>query len=197
MQIYHCARCGQETELDTSSVQELHRVYHGLKGRRKSEANRSLASNYSHGSKQDQEDYRQAYPRTKPYESIKNSRKDRDEYDYTPSPSISPSNPKYYPPAPVSQPSFSSNPKKYQLQYPCPDHAEEELTYFCFSCNNPICPECAIHGLHKDHEVQTTRKAIKQIRGLLAEDKAKLDQAASELLSGRERGKKASREWGE
>lgn len=43
--------------------------------------------------------------------------------------------------------------------------------------------------------MQTTRKAIKQIRGLLAEDKAKLDQVASQLLSGREKGKKASREW--
>jgi hypothetical protein len=71
------------------------------------------------------------------------------------------------------------------------------LTYFCFSCNNPICPECAIHGLHKDHEVQTTRKAIKQIRGLLTEDKAKLDQTAADLLAGRDRSKKMSREWGE
>ena len=72
------------------------------------------------------------------------------------------------------------------MQYPCPDHSEEELTYFCFSCNNPICPECAIHGLHKDHEVQTTRKAIKQIRGLLGEDKGKLDQTAADLLAGRD-----------
>jgi hypothetical protein len=147
-----------------------------------------VASNY----RPEPEDYRP--PRTKPYESIKNSRKDKEEYDYSPSISPSPNNPKYYPPQPVSQPSFSSNPKKgYQLQYPCPDHSEEELTYFCFSCNNPICPECAIHGLHKDHEVQTTRKAIKQIRGLLAEDKAKLDQVAADLLAGRERGKKQSR----
>lgn len=53
--------------------------------------------------------------------------------------------------------------------YPCKDHTEEELTYFCFSCCKPICPECAIHGNHKDHEVETTRKAIKKIRGLLNE----------------------------
>lgn len=53
------------------------------------------------------------------------------------------------------------------LQYPCHDHPEEELTYFCFSCSRPICPECAIHGLHKDHKMETTRKAIKQIRALL------------------------------
>jgi hypothetical protein len=72
MQIYHCARCGQETELDASSVKELQAVYNSLKGRRKSEANRSLASNYSHSSRPEPEDYRQ--PRTRPYESIKNSR---------------------------------------------------------------------------------------------------------------------------
>lgn len=47
--------------------------------------------------------------------------------------------------------------------------------------------------MHKDHEVQTTRKAIKQIRGLLAEDKAKLDQTAADLLAAREKGKKQSR----
>jgi hypothetical protein len=35
-QIYHCAKCDQETELDSSSVQELQRVYNALKGRRKS-----------------------------------------------------------------------------------------------------------------------------------------------------------------
>jgi hypothetical protein len=76
-----------------------------------------------------------------------------------------------YPSVPVSQPSYTGAPpaKKaaYQLTYPCSDHPEEELTYYCFSCTRPICPECAIHGLHKDHEVQTTRKAIKQIKTLL------------------------------
>lgn len=51
--------------------------------------------------------------------------------------------------------------------------------------------------MHKDHEVQTTRKAIKQIRGLLQEDKQKLDQEASNLLATRDKGKKQSKEWSE
>ena len=105
---------------------------------------------------------------------------------------------KYYAPPPVSQPSYTSNPKKsnaFQPQYPCPDHPEEELTYFCFSCNNSICPECAIHGYHKEHEVQTTRKAIKQIRHLLGEDKQKLEQEAGRLMNIRDKQRKQGREW--
>ncbi len=49
----------------------------------------------------------------------------------------------YRSPQPVSQPSYQSNAKKsmYNTQaYPCPDHNDEELTYFCFTCTKPICP---------------------------------------------------------
>ena len=42
----------------------------------------------------------------------------------------------------------------------CKIHAEEELTYYCFTCYENICPECAIHGSHKDHEVKLIKKAI-------------------------------------
>lgn len=46
----------------------------------------------------------------------------------------------------------------------CPQHSDEELTYYCFTCKKPICPECAIHGSHRDHEVQAARKAVKIIK---------------------------------
>jgi molecular chaperone GrpE (heat shock protein) len=85
----------------------------------------------------------------------------------------------------------------YQPVYPCADHPDEELTYYCFSCNNPICPECAIHGLHRDHEVQTTRKAIKQIKHLLVEDRQKLDLEMSEIAGNREQAKRLAKEWTE
>ena len=99
--------------------------------------------------------------------------------------------------APVSQPSYTGSKKTLQHQsvYPCADHPDEELTYYCFTCNRPICPECAIHGLHRDHEVQTTRKAIKQIKQLLVEDRQKLDQEMSEIAGNREQAKRLSKEW--
>jgi hypothetical protein len=106
-----------------------------------------------------------------------------------------------YPSAPVSQPSYSGvgAAKKaiYQPTYPCNDHPEEELTYYCFTCNRPICPECAIHGQHREHEVQTTRKAIKQIKSLLMEDRQKLDAEINEMVSNREQAKRLSKEWAE
>jgi hypothetical protein len=43
--------------------------------------------------------------------------------------------------------------------------------------------------------VQTTRKAIKQIKQLLMEDRQKIDQEMSEISSGREQAKRLSKEW--
>ena len=54
---------------------------------------------------------------------------------------------------------------KYPRMY-CKDHPDEELSYFCFDClTDCICSECIIHGVHKNHEVQTIRKAYPIIRG--------------------------------
>lgn len=35
MKVYTCAKCGQETQLDKSSVVELQKVYNSLKGKKK------------------------------------------------------------------------------------------------------------------------------------------------------------------
>ena len=44
---------------------------------------------------------------------------------------------------------------------PCPNHSEEFVSYFCFTCQcHPICAECVIHGEHQGHQVQTIRRAI-------------------------------------
>ena len=137
-QLYTCPKCGQETDLDKSSVVELQRVYHNVKNKKKSKV--TLSSN---GYKD--QDYRDS---DKPLSRGKNEplaySKNRDVDESQGS--------KYYPSAPVSQPSYPGAKKNsYQIAYPCSDHADEELTYFCFTCNRPICPECAIHGLHRDH----------------------------------------------
>ena len=47
----------------------------------------------------------------------------------------------------------------------CLEHPEEEISYFCFDClTDCICPECVIHGVHKNHEVQTIRKSYPIIK---------------------------------
>jgi F0F1-type ATP synthase membrane subunit b/b' len=40
--------------------------------------------------------------------------------------------------------------------------------YYCFECNcECICPECVIHGKHKNHDVKTLRKSQPVIKGRL------------------------------
>lgn len=47
----------------------------------------------------------------------------------------------------------------------CPEHPDEEISYFCFNCiSNCICPECIIHGVHKNHEVMTIKKSYPIIK---------------------------------
>lgn len=47
----------------------------------------------------------------------------------------------------------------------CIEHPDEEISYFCFDClANCICPECVIHGIHKNHEVMTVKKSYGVIK---------------------------------
>lgn len=47
----------------------------------------------------------------------------------------------------------------------CVDHPDEEISYYCFDCNSKcICPECIIHGIHKNHEVKTIKKSYPIVR---------------------------------
>jgi len=48
----------------------------------------------------------------------------------------------------------------------CGEHPDEEILYFCFDCLcECICPECVIHGRHKDHDVKTIKKSAPVIKG--------------------------------
>ncbi len=48
----------------------------------------------------------------------------------------------------------------------CNQHPEQEILYFCFDCKcECICPECVIHGKHKDHDVKTLRKSQPIVKG--------------------------------
>lgn len=52
----------------------------------------------------------------------------------------------------------------------CPEHPDEEISYFCFNCiSNCICPECIIHGVHKNHEVMTIKKSYPIIKNKVKE----------------------------
>ncbi len=46
----------------------------------------------------------------------------------------------------------------------CKEH-DEVISYFCFDCIcEPICPECVVHGAHRNHNVLTIRKAFPTIK---------------------------------
>jgi hypothetical protein len=50
----------------------------------------------------------------------------------------------------------------------CGEHPDEGVMYFCFECcTSPVCPECVVHGRHKNHEVKTIKKAVPEVRTLL------------------------------
>ena len=51
-----------------------------------------------------------------------------------------------------------------QITHACPAHPDEQIAYFCVTCNcPPICAECVIHGAHRGHDVQNIRKAHPQV----------------------------------
>lgn len=127
--VYSCSRCGEETQLDHSSIVQLRKIYNAIKRRKKMERNHTTAS---------------PTPPTKtsPLTELKN-RKNQYQPLQIKKPVI-----------PPTQTYTASNKKgNYVHNYSCKDHPDEDLTYFCFSCSKPICPECAIHGSHKDHQV--------------------------------------------
>ena len=52
----------------------------------------------------------------------------------------------------------------------CKAHPDEEVKYFCFDCLvAPICSECVIHGIHKDHEVMHIKKSFPVVKAKLEE----------------------------
>jgi len=47
----------------------------------------------------------------------------------------------------------------------CIEHPDEEISYYCFDClASCICPECVIHGSHKNHDVLTVKKSFPIVR---------------------------------
>ena len=65
----------------------------------------------------------------------------------------------------------------------CKNHSDEIKTYFCFTCSNVICPECAIHGSHIGHEVEVIKKAGGKLKGMFNQYVLEA-QRSSTLLSG-------------
>ena len=65
---------------------------------------------------------------------------------------------------------------KNNFQEYCKEHSEEILNYFCIDCSySLICSECVIHGIHKNHNVVTVRKAAPSILRRLDEMEEKID----------------------
>ncbi|KAL4460002.1 hypothetical protein ABPG74_003528 [Tetrahymena malaccensis] len=63
-----------------------------------------------------------------------------------------------------------------QIKRFCQEHAEEEILYYCFQCQSRcICPECVIHGAHKNHEVKTIKKAYPIVKQKVEEFQQKME----------------------
>lgn len=77
----------------------------------------------------------------------------------------------------------------------CKDHPEEEVMYFCFDCERSvICSECVVHGLHRNHRVQTIKNAfptvLNKVHQEMQEVKAKLKELQAikdNLIKGQEK----------
>jgi len=62
------------------------------------------------------------------------------------------------------RPSHFSESRKGMRAF-CIEHPDEEISYYCFDClANCICPECVIHGAHKNHDVLTVKKSYPIVR---------------------------------
>lgn len=65
----------------------------------------------------------------------------------------------------------------------CGEHPDEEILYYCFDCKcECICPECVIHGKHKDHDVKTIKKSAPIIKSELEKSVDKLESNIESLL---------------
>ncbi|KAL4506474.1 hypothetical protein ABPG72_000045 [Tetrahymena utriculariae] len=63
-----------------------------------------------------------------------------------------------------------------QIKRFCQEHSEEEILYYCFQCQSRcICPECVIHGAHKNHEVKTIKKAYPIVKQKVEEFEQKME----------------------
>ncbi|KRX10819.1 hypothetical protein PPERSA_00989 [Pseudocohnilembus persalinus] len=68
------------------------------------------------------------------------------------------------------------------IQQFCKQHPEEEVMYFCFTCETScLCAECVINGTHKDHEVKTIKKAYPQIKQIMAQCFTGINQQTQKL----------------
>eukprot|EP00828_Plagiopyla_frontata_P004391 TRINITY_DN11570_c0_g1_i1.p1 TRINITY_DN11570_c0_g1~~TRINITY_DN11570_c0_g1_i1.p1 ORF type:complete len:274 (-),score=38.78 TRINITY_DN11570_c0_g1_i1:46-867(-) len=90
--------------------------------------------------------------------------------------SIAPSQTRYQDKMPLGSSLMGSASKK-QKQY-CSVHTDEKISYYCYDCQTNICPECIIHGSHKDHDVGTVKKAYPIIVRKLEE---RIDQVSEKI----------------
>mmetsp|Transcript_75398 Transcript_75398/g.140650 ORF Transcript_75398/g.140650 Transcript_75398/m.140650 type:complete len:446 (+) Transcript_75398:114-1451(+) len=86
--------------------------------------------------------------------------------------------------SPCSAGPHSLVPGARQQPWPCPNHPEEPIQFFCMDCYECICAECAVHGTHTGHDVLNVNKAHQQLTGKISEvmstSQARLDEIAGD-----------------
>ena len=81
---------------------------------------------------------------------------------------IIPSNPR--PNIAKSTPPVKAYPVPVGNENYCNSHPDEEVSYFCFDClTPPVCSECVVHGIHKNHEVMHIKKGYPVVKERLEE----------------------------
>ncbi|CAD8096258.1 unnamed protein product [Paramecium sonneborni] len=156
-----CDICSSNTELDANSVYELEKLH--LTTALQDRSNRKPASQQ----KSNLSSEKQLKPRSQTRQENKENTKEKSiKYNAQ---TIE---------AKVSVHQSQRNMSKQQsensliqnIKGNCIDHPDEEVSYYCFDCNSKcICPECIIHGIHKNHEVKTIKKSYPIVRKQLEE----------------------------
>lgn len=77
----------------------------------------------------------------------------------------------------------SRRPQPQEQMY-CVEHPDELVNYYCFQCNcSNICAECVIHGTHKNHDVQTIKKAYPTVCAKLEDLKSSVNSKIEDLIN--------------
>ncbi|CAD8114474.1 unnamed protein product [Paramecium sonneborni] len=152
-----CDACQSNTELDSNSIYELEKIHLAISYQDRSNRKPAAMIQKSNISLE-----KQVKSRSQTRQDNKENQKEK---------TI-----KFAMQNPEGKQSFHISQRKMSIQQSensfiqhsrnqCLDHPDEEVSYFCFDCNSKcICPECIIHGIHKNHEVKTIKKAYPLIR---------------------------------
>ncbi|CAD8096776.1 unnamed protein product [Paramecium sonneborni] len=157
-----CDTCLSNTELDSNSIYELEKIHCALTFQDRSNRKPAIVQKSNINSE-------------KQVKSRSQTRQDNKENQKEKTIKFSIQNPEVKSTVHISQRKMSKQQSENSFiqhaRSQCIDHPDEDVSYYCFDCNSKcICPECIIHGIHKNHEVKTIKKSYPLIRKQLEQN---------------------------